>query len=153
MTVRSPCSEHPISLKLDSLGMRYNKKRKTKNFLEKKILREKTSNNILDFPPKKSFFQKDIFFRKSTFLKNMIFDFRFFIRFFLVGFRVIVRTREVFQMVSGVSIDTYLITEKNPNKKQYFIMEKKYFLKNIFFEKSKIFGENLKMLILNENSK
>ena len=41
-------------------------------------------------------------------------------------------------MVSGVSIDTYLITEKNPNKKYYFIMEKKYFLKKHFFEKSKI---------------
>ena len=40
-------------------------------------------------------------------------------------------------MVSRVTRDTYLITEKNPNKKYYFIMEKF----SIFFEKSKNFGE------------
>ena len=55
-------------------------------------------------------------------------------------------------MVSGVTRDTYLITEKNPNKKYYFIMEKKYFLKKYFFEKLKN-EKTLKMLILNENSK
>ena len=43
-------------------------------------------------------------------------------------------------MVSKVTRDTYLITEKNPNKKYVFIMEKKYFLKKYFFEKSKNFG-------------
>ena len=40
-------------------------------------------------------------------------------------------------MVSGVTRDTYLITEKNPNKKYYFIMEKNDFQK-IFFEREKI---------------
>ena len=70
------------------------------------------------------------------------------------GFRVIMRPRQVFQMVSGVSTDTYLITEKNPNKKYYFIMEKKHFQKNIKISKNQNFRENnLKMLILNENSK
>ena len=56
-------------------------------------------------------------------------------------------------MVSEVTRDTYLITEKNPNKKYYFIMEKKYFQKKIKNSKNLKFWENLKMLILNENSK
>ena len=50
-------------------------------------------------------------------------------------------------MVSGVSIDTYLITEKNPSKKYYFIMEKKYFLQKNVFKKLKISDKNLKILI------
>ena len=39
-------------------------------------------------------------------------------------------------MVSGVTRNTYLITEKNPNKKYYFIMEKNDFRKNENFKKS-----------------
>ena len=39
-------------------------------------------------------------------------------------------------MVSGVTRDTYLITEKNLNKKYFFIMEKNDFRKNEIFEKS-----------------
>ena len=43
-------------------------------------------------------------------------------------------------MVSWIIRDTYLITEKNPNKKYYFITDKKYFLRKYFFEKFKNFG-------------
>ena len=63
MTVRSPCSEHPISLKLDSLGMRYNKKRKTKKNLENKT-----------FFIENYIFQKSKFFQKVTFSKKRLFE-------------------------------------------------------------------------------
>ena len=45
-------------------------------------------------------------------------------------------------MVSGVSIVTYLITEKNPNKKYYFIIEKNIFKKSKFLKKWR-FWKNL----------
>ena len=64
MIVRSPCSEHPISLKLDSLGMRYNKKIKTKKNLEKTFFFAK--KNPITFWKKstKSLFQKTHIFSK-----------------------------------------------------------------------------------------
>ena len=56
-------------------------------------------------------------------------------------------------MVSGVTRDTHLITEKNPNKKYYFIIEKIVFKKYNFQKIEKFEDKKLKMVILNENSK
>ena len=69
------------SSKLDSLGMRYNKTRKHKNFIEKSVLLKK-SDNIFQkhwkfskshFFSKNTLLLKTDFFEKSDFLK--IFDF------------------------------------------------------------------------------
>ena len=56
--------------------------------------------------------------------------------------------RNTYLWTSGLTRATYLITEKNPNKQYYFIMEK-----SIFKTIITILRKNLKMLILNENSK
>jgi hypothetical protein len=45
-------------------------------------------------------------------------------------------------MVSGVTRDTYLITEKNLNKKYFFIMEKNDFRKNENFKKHENFEKS-----------
>ena len=45
-------------------------------------------------------------------------------------------------MVSGVTINTYLITEKKSEQKYYFIMEKNYFRKNKIFKKHENFEKS-----------
>ena len=45
-------------------------------------------------------------------------------------------------MVPGVTRDTYLISEKNPNQKYFFIMEKNDFRKNENFKKHENFEKS-----------
>ena len=69
MIVRSPCSKHPKSPKLDSLGMRYNTKRKTKKNHENKTFF--IENNIFQKSKifKKTFWKRH-FLKKTLFWKN-----------------------------------------------------------------------------------